>query len=95
MMTLLLMLLILWMKWLLFETVNVSHLKQITNMCTNFQTRVDCLWNLSKTDASIVSFFLTSTKLKSSFSACRCTLLWGDSIVLYPHVGLKEFQLIL
>lgn len=50
------------------------------NMHTNFQSRVYCLWNLSKTDSSIVSYFLTSTKLKSSFRACRRTLLWGHSI---------------
>lgn len=54
------------------------------NMHTNFQSKVDCLWNLSKTDSSIVSYFLTSTKLKNSFRACRRTLLWKDSVCCLP-----------
>lgn len=42
-------------------------------MHTNFQSKVDCLWNLSKTDPFGVNFFPNKSKLKSSFSACRCT----------------------
>ena len=65
------------------------------NMHTNFQSKVDCPWNLSKTDRSIVTYFLKSSKLKNSFSACRCTFPWGDSIILHSHQCEGIFQLIL